>query len=194
MAAIAVILISASGNQRRLPLIIGVTVLMFFLADAFSGFASMEKLLTPSTLSTRLPLWMAAWSMFLDAPWLGQGPGAFSILYPQYLATLTLPDWVVMDPRHMPWAHNLYLELLAERGSIGCTTFLAAIALTFRPLLGRRVQRSRSAAAHARTTTLLCGALLLTGGLFEFSLLRLWFLVLIAVIAGFSLVLHNETE
>ncbi len=190
LATTAVILTSILRKQGRLPLLLA-AVLLFFLAEAFSGFALTEKLLATSTLSARVPLWMAAWSMFLDAPWLGQGPGAFSMLYPRYLATLTPPDWVVMDPRHMPWTHNLYLELLAERGLIGLATFVAAIVLTSRTLLRGHDWSKHPAAAYVRVCVLSCGALLLAGGMFEFSLLRFWLLVLLGVIGGFALRLEN---
>ncbi len=192
LATTAVILTSVlrkHGWQSLIP----AAALLFFLAEGLSGFALTQKLLATSTLSARVPLWMAAWSMFLDAPWLGQGPGAFSLLYPQYLAAITLPDWVVMDPRHMPWAHNLYLELLAERGLIGLGAFVAAIVLTLQALLGNRVWSNHPAAAYARVCVLSCGALLLAGGLFEFSLLRFWLLVLLGVIGGFALRLQDKS-
>ena len=56
--------------------------------------------------------------MFQNAPWLGNGPSTYKTLYPVYIQTMNFPEWVVMDPwgGAVPWAHNLYLELLAERG------------------------------------------------------------------------------
>jgi O-antigen ligase len=46
----------------------------------------------------RIPVWLAAWAMFLQAPVLGHGPHTFFYTGP--------------DATGMGWPHNLYLELL----------------------------------------------------------------------------------
>lgn len=72
-------------------------------------------------LSGRLALWSAAWAMFMDAPFAGHGPHTFGTLYQTYLQRLH----VAVPPVDVPWAHNLYLEILAEQGAMG----LAALSL-----------------------------------------------------------------
>lgn len=72
-------------------------------------------------LSGRLALWSAAWAMFMDAPFAGHGPHTFATLYQTYLQRLHLAVPAV----DVPWAHNLYLEMLAEQGAFG----LAALSL-----------------------------------------------------------------
>lgn len=68
----------------------------------------------------RLGMWWVGWQMFMGAPWLGQGPARFVDVYlpllqrlgPEVLGTPT--EWAFI-----PWAHNLWIEALAERGVLG---------------------------------------------------------------------------
>jgi hypothetical protein len=53
------------------------------------------------TLNGREEYWSTAWKMFHEAPLLGKGPHTFGLFHPT------------------PWAHNLYLEVLAEQGIVG---------------------------------------------------------------------------
>ncbi|MDQ4077043.1 MAG: O-antigen ligase family protein [Chloroflexota bacterium] len=75
----------------------------------------------------RLAHWQAAYAMWADAPWLGQGVGNYAAVYPAYL----IPPWE--DP--LGHAHNLFLNTLAETGLIGLGAYLifwiGALWLTF---------------------------------------------------------------
>ncbi len=164
----------------RLLLLLAVTLLV----DAVTGFHILEKLRHPLSAATRLPLWIAAWRMFLDAPWHGHGVGSFRLLYRGYLEPL--PDWVPVDSRLIPWPHNLYLELLAELGLPGILAFVGFSYFPLRVwLVGRRQGQRRRILTHA----FLCafGGFCL-GGFFEFSLWRQWvgltFLFLVACIVS----------
>jgi O-antigen ligase len=76
----------------------------------------------------RMAHWQAAWSMFLDHPWLGVGAGNYASAYPfYYLAT-----W--LEP--LGHAHNYYLNTLAELGAVGLGLLLVLLALLFRELAG----------------------------------------------------------
>ena len=66
------------------------------------------------TVVSRLALWGAAGSMFIEHPVLGVGYGNYRGLYSDYLPALT--------PNQLD-AHNLYLQLLAETGIIGFAIF-----------------------------------------------------------------------
>ncbi|HLJ87253.1 MAG TPA: O-antigen ligase family protein [Candidatus Angelobacter sp.] len=70
------------------------------------------------TQLSRLALWAAAGSMFLDHPVLGVGYGNYRSLYHDYIPG-SAPDQ--LD------AHNLYLQLLSETGLIGFLVFAALI-------------------------------------------------------------------
>jgi O-antigen ligase len=62
------------------------------------------------TLNGRTPLWSAAWTAFLSAPVLGHGPHTFGVF------------------SETPYVHNLYLEVLAERGGLGLAALGVLIA------------------------------------------------------------------
>lgn len=158
------------------------------IADGLLGFPLATKFSGLASLSTRIPAWLIAWEMFLDAPLFGQGPGAFSVAYNHYASGLHLPGWVVFDPRHMPWAHQLYLELLAERGLAGLLTFGVLVGLVVARV---RVGLAPGAPDGGRIPLLLAVgyslALALLAGLFEVSLLRYWFLMMLALLTGLTL-------
>lgn len=64
----------------------------------------------------RIAHWVAAWRMWEQAPWLGVGPGNYAVVYPE----VRLPRWE--EP--LGHAHNIYLNMLAESGSIGLLAYL----------------------------------------------------------------------
>lgn len=64
----------------------------------------------------RLAHWQAAERMFDDHPWLGVGIGNYAAAYPAYAQ----PHWY--DP--LGHAHNVYLNFLAETGSLGLGAFV----------------------------------------------------------------------
>jgi putative inorganic carbon (hco3(-)) transporter len=66
------------------------------------------------TVVTRLALWAAAGSMFVQNPILGVGYGNYRALYNDYLPGFT--------PNQLD-AHNLYLQFLSEMGIIGFLAF-----------------------------------------------------------------------
>jgi hypothetical protein len=74
--------------------------------------------------------WRSALRMWLDNPWWGVGPGAFGEAYPGYRA----------DPwgQNSLYAHNMILEMLAERGILGTGAFL-----WFFLFLGLRTTKAR---------------------------------------------------
>ncbi|MGH2544899.1 MAG: O-antigen ligase family protein, partial [Ardenticatenaceae bacterium] len=76
----------------------------------------------------RLAHWQAAYEMWADEPWLGQGVGNYAAVYPAYY----IPPWE--EP--LGHAHNLFLNTLAEAGLIGLVAYLifwtGALALSFR--------------------------------------------------------------
>ena len=173
-----------SGRARARWIFLGAGALMLALAvDAVVGFRFVHKLLHDWQGSGRLALWMAAAAMFRDAPLLGHGPGSFGPQYRAYLYTLQLPSWIDVDPRLTPWAHNLYLELLAEGGVIGLAAFLALAAAGVSMINRVRTRRPDDlqrlgAAAGAGFIALLTAAFL------EVSFLRAWVTILLFALLG----------
>jgi putative inorganic carbon (hco3(-)) transporter len=64
----------------------------------------------------RLAHWVAAVRMWEQAPWLGIGPGNYATVYP----TVRLALWE--EP--LGHAHNIYLNVLAEGGLLGFSSYL----------------------------------------------------------------------
>jgi O-antigen ligase len=94
------------------------------LADGLKGFPLLSKFINLWGGNGRIPLWLSAWSMFLDAPALGQGPHTFGLFYKKYVTQYSLPSWVGFEPREVPWAHNLYVEILGQQGIIGAAALM----------------------------------------------------------------------
>lgn len=90
-AVVAVILSVSSGPQRRLKL-------MFVQGQKENALG-------------RLDLWRPTARMWLDHPWVGVGPGHFDLRFPAYR-----PVTIQSRPY---WAHNDYLNALADWGVVG---------------------------------------------------------------------------
>jgi O-antigen ligase len=164
---------------------------LFVLIDAVTGFALLHKFAQLNSLSTRIPLWIAACKMFLTAPWFGHGPGTFSLLYEGYQSSIHFPGWVRVIPQlHAPWAHSLYLEVLAERGLFALLCLLGVIYAAGR-MLKAAWARSKDSLWIGLTASL---TLIVLGGLSEFSVLRYWFSQLLLVVLGMVVALNQSGE
>jgi putative inorganic carbon (HCO3(-)) transporter len=76
-------------------------------------------------LRSRLTEMLAAWSVFVDHPFLGVGPGQYEPVYSiQYMSN---PDIAFKEIGRSRRAHNLYFELAAETGILGLACFLAMV-------------------------------------------------------------------
>ncbi len=71
--------------------------------------------------SGRHLLWLPAWEMYLDRPFIGWGLGTFRFLYLQYKP--------VLSGESGEYAHNDYLQFLLELGPIGLILFLGFVFL-----------------------------------------------------------------
>ena len=170
--------------RPRLGLGLGGAILsVVILGDALLGFPLASKF--THLVDTRISLWIIAWEMFLDAPWAGQGPHTFRPLYFEYFNSIDFPGWVRFDPwgTAVPWAHNLYLEVLAERGLLGLFAFLGLLAATAFYGLKTRFGGDQGAAALA-SGAMGCLAGIAASAIFEASFLRVWTVVLLFCVCG----------
>jgi putative inorganic carbon (hco3(-)) transporter len=95
------------------------------------------------TLAGRIYIWQVVWPHAFEAPWVGQGPGAFALFYPAWERearrkppTAAAAHYFAGPQQH---AHNDYLEALVERGLAGPVTML--LVLTTCVGGGRRASR-----------------------------------------------------
>ncbi|HQQ63611.1 MAG TPA: O-antigen ligase family protein [Pseudomonadales bacterium] len=179
--ALGLVLVATWMRPRWIVPFLLVTTAGGLLVDGLLGWPLLNKIF----MFPRIYVWHTAWAMFVDRPWLGQGPGMFKDLYFPFLekAGYVLAD--LGDRRTMPWAHNLYLEQLAERGLPG---LVALLCLLGRALLHGVRKVRHSALPEARglqvgiTSALLA---LVISGVAEASLSRLWVTVLLLVLVAF---------
>jgi putative inorganic carbon (hco3(-)) transporter len=132
IACVALVVVGAVlVGGARLPNAIGARLAS--IAQTFAVWGVGDAEVDDASFATieRVAHWEAAARMWSDAPWLGQGPGHFEVVYGQY----RLPSW----PEPLGHAHNAYLQLLAEAGLIGLAGylafFLAALAVAARAAL-----------------------------------------------------------
>jgi putative inorganic carbon (HCO3(-)) transporter len=78
-----------------------------------------------ATLSGRFPVWWAAVQMFVQHPAFGVGLQNFGAFVRWYNPAL-----------HVNHAHNIFLNMAAERGALGLVTFGAVLIVLFRTLVG----------------------------------------------------------
>jgi O-antigen ligase len=182
-------------NRRVALWTVSTLLLLGVAADAWLGWPLLGKFVgLGQRLDPRWPLWLSAWSVFLEHPWLGTGPHTFGLIYENYFQQLTLPAWFAHDPRHTPWVHNLYLETLAEQGLVGA---LALGFLFYRGLVlvWWTLARAPNLSRRIYTVALLGGfSCFLFAASFELSFKRLWVLLGLTILLGVSAVLASSTE
>lgn len=173
--------------RPRLALWLGFGALALIVAvDAWLGFPLIAK--HGFAPDTRLPLWLAAWRMFVDAPLLGHGPRTFVLFYQDYLNAAPIPAWVPPTERVAPWAHNLYLEMLAEQGILGLLALLSigAVALVS---AGRVLRAGQGGIRVFAAAVLASLAGFGVAGILELSLIRQWVAVMLFLLAGITYLL-----
>lgn len=84
----------------------------------------------------RLQLWQDTLLIIRDSPWLGFGPLSYRWVYPGFRHHMTM----YLDPQY---AHNDYLQLVAEYGLVGLALAALTLAAFAVPLL-RRLRRAES--------------------------------------------------
>ena len=180
--------------RPRLALACGLgSVILALLVDAACGFPLAAKFVQHWEGNGRIPLWLAAWAMFLDAPIWGHGPHTFVLSYTSYLQHLTLPAWITTDSIVKPWAHNLYLEVLAEQGIVGLAAlgYLLISGLT----QGWKLRYKVSNDARVYGGAALCGLIgLCVAGTVELSFLRHWVVIMLFVFLGIIAQLGQSNE
>jgi O-antigen ligase len=125
---------------------------------------------------------LAALAAFIDHPLIGVGPGQYVAFHSQYYQSL--PEISIRDLTEPRRAHNLYLEMAAETGTMGLVIFMAIPLLLLRDLeLLRRSAwpRSPKRAQLAASFSLVVLSYLGTGVFLHLAYERYyWFMVALA--------------
>ncbi len=131
---------SHAVEGRRLLLVCGTLIIVHYAMQLLVGagwfkpadratVTAIERLFSgAASISDRLILWQAAWTMALEDPLLGAGWGAFPWRYFEYLSNADNVGEFGLYHN----AHNLPLHLLAETGLIGMVLVAAPLVLWMR--------------------------------------------------------------
>jgi O-antigen ligase len=137
------------------------------------------------SLANRFAENVAAATMYRDHPLVGVGPGNYSVVYLDYAQRIGLDQRAEERTGVEQAAHNLYLEALAELGTVGGLVFFAVLAAAF---LG--AWRAR-AVLPGRDALLGEGVLVALAGFFTASLFLhnayqhyLWLMIALGLAAG----------
>jgi O-antigen ligase len=117
-ASVAVMMMAARSTQRSslapiLVLAIACAIVGLGVYTGIDGIlARYASMVEPGYLEQdRIPIWRDTWKMIGNHPWFGQGAGSFQWAFPAY---------ETMEPdRPAVFAHNDYLQMLAECGVVG---------------------------------------------------------------------------
>ncbi|MCX5697321.1 MAG: O-antigen ligase family protein, partial [Candidatus Omnitrophica bacterium] len=92
--------------------------------------------LSPSTWGDRVAMWDSAFNIFKEFPFFGVGPGNYS----SYMYKVIPVNLYKEGLRHLH-AHDTFLEILAETGLFGLTSFLFIFFTFFKHMLKRIKKR-----------------------------------------------------
>lgn len=140
-------------------------------------------------LSGRLVIWETAGNMLKDRPLTGVGAGAFDDAYDLYA---TRPDDPFRSgggyPGGVYHAHQMYVSIAAESGSIGLAGLLAAIIMLARWYLRAPSEHRRLAAPYAASLAVIAFPLQSQPVLYRVW----WFPVVLLLLCGFITALQPQ--
>ena len=167
------VLVVFSVKRRIVVAITAGAGIVFAIAFAFDigGAGRRAASLLGGPWRERLGVWLVAWEMFKESPLVGKGAHTFGEFYHPYLGRFDLPSGSGSGLMPVPWAHNLPLEMLAERGALGLAGFLL-------PVLASGVRLARACRAPGARPLAVGLAASLTAflvmGLFDLTFLKDW--------------------
>ena len=166
---------------RWAPVAVIALAAIAWIADVGAFRHRVEETLSPQQES-RLRTWSIAWHAFAERPWIGNGPAVFFEVNEASRKLPHEPGWET-PAGGMPWAHNVPLEILCERGLLGGGLFavvLAQLIAHLRAALASPAQRAWAAAIAASAATFAAMSLL------DMSFLKDWCSVCFWLTCGFA--------
>jgi O-antigen ligase len=180
-------------NKRRFLSygLIGLIVLYFI--DAVLELGIIQNFYLLREQNARLGIWLASLMHWSDHPFLGFGPSNFEVAYELGLSELSLPDWVLIDRRRIPWAHNLYIEAVVERGLLGLITLVLLLAVIFFRLRNHaRLSNSPVNDIYFFILIAFCGFIF--AGAFEPTMQRIWVANSLFVFLGLACLPYEKLD
>ncbi|MCF8212226.1 MAG: O-antigen ligase family protein [Rhodoferax sp.] len=159
------------------------------VADGVRGFTLLSKFAQHSlACEPRLPLWGAAFRLWLERPFFGQGAHNFAGLYRAHIDALGLPECALKDTRLTPWPHNLFLEVLSSQGLFGglfLLTLLVWVGLRLHKLMHVDSPPMRLQAAGLLAAWVTFGF----AATVELTFFRYWVIVMFITLLGLTVAL-----
>jgi len=166
-------------NPKFLIKVFCASVVLVISIDYFFDFQLFDKFLTFPT--SRIPLWSAAFNLFIENPIFGNGPHIFAEYYADYINSRSFDDWIIVDTRSIPWPHNLFLELLSESGILTTLAFICLSGYTV-------IKLSLFFALDEFSLESACLISIFLGFLFasffELTFVRIWVLLFVSLLFG----------
>lgn len=119
------------GRARMIPMALAVGA----VAVGWLYMAGLAQTYSPTgrsaTLRLRTYAWSYAWQMFDERPFTGHGQGGFVLTGDSHVVKDVINDPLVFGSR-IAHAHNEWIEVMADLGSVGTVLIVAALLLTLR--------------------------------------------------------------
>jgi putative inorganic carbon (HCO3(-)) transporter len=187
---------------QLLILLLGMALLMFAVPQYTERLISLQDLTqltnsdsagvagTDSAVQGRVGEMWAAALVFVDYPIIGVGPGMFKYYYQHYADIIGLR--IHTGTRE---AHNLYLDLAAENGTLGLLCFAAILGVTLRGLarVRKRWRLEQPDLANMSTGLMLAIISYLTTGIFLSLAYARYFWMMIALACAVQYI-SNQLE
>lgn len=178
-----------AGNKRMIYL----SLLVFFIIilEIALGMGISKKIFGSIDITGgRIPLWLVAMQMISEAPIFGFGPNTYGVNYMRILPTILSGDMIVV-PGNVRWAHNIFLEIAAERGLVALGLFVAILLLNLRVARNTYISCEGEKKVFVFCTNLSLVASILAGFI-ELSLMKLWVVILYSVLFSLIGVLNRQ--
>jgi len=115
-------------KEKRFIAIPIILMLLFMISPQKTKTLTISQFrLAQASILQRIDLWKTSWNMFIDKPIIGQGLGTYMSNFKKYQDEKERS----VGEQGIWYAHNSYLQMLAENGILGLFSFLAVIFSAF---------------------------------------------------------------
>lgn len=120
--------------KKQAAIFVLIFLMIFFVMPYFKARLFSHLTLEPEKWGDRVQLWKSSLEIFAKYPVVGAGPGMYEKIIYKLASAKNFNEGTMFHHHH---AHNMYLEILAEMGMLGLSTFLLAFIVLFRNFIRR---------------------------------------------------------